>query len=97
MNYKITIPPKTTIRFVRQVITTKKETIKSVPVNVYVGLKIFKLRQEAELTQVELAKKLGLDRVSIVNLEKGRQSLTIINMEKICKIFKVKSNQIIPF
>ncbi len=77
MNYKITIPPQTEVRMVRIIKTTKKSTIKSVSVNNYVGIKVSILRKKHGYTQIELAKLLGLDRVSVVNIEKGRQGLTM--------------------
>ena len=53
----------------------------------YVGSKIKDLRNEVGISQQELAKTLKLSRVSIVNIEKGRQHLSLHFLYEIAKIF----------
>jgi DNA-binding XRE family transcriptional regulator len=53
----------------------------------FVGSKIKDLRNEVCVSQNDLANKLSLSRVSIVNIEKGRQHLSLHLMFEIAKIF----------
>lgn len=79
--------------------TIKRKIVveEEVTYNKYVALKIEELRKAHKLTQEELALKLGLTRTSVINMEKGRQNLSIKNLYQICKIFNIKSSQILPF
>lgn len=53
----------------------------------FVGSKIKDLRNEVDISQQELANKLNLSRVSIVNIEKGRQQLSLHFLYEIARIF----------
>lgn len=51
--------------------------------NKLVGEKLLIVRKEKNLTQQELADKIGVSRASIVNTEKGNQTLTLPNLYRI--------------
>ena len=53
------------------------------------GRKIKELRKSRHLKQDELAEVLGLSRGQISNLEHGRRSLNLAQLQKICEFFKV--------
>ena len=63
----------------------------------YIALKIQTLRKQKEYTQESFADKLGVSRVSIVNIEKGRQQVTMKMLYLICNALDVSSQQILPF
>lgn len=52
-----------------------------------VGLRIQQMREMLGLTQAELAKRVGLERTSIVNTEAGRQRLLLHGIEIYAKAF----------
>ena len=47
-----------------------------------------------KLTQEELGIKIGISRVSIANIEAGRQAVSMKNLHLICNTLNIKSNQI---
>ena len=53
------------------------------------GEKVKNLRIRRKVKQVELAKILNLSRAQISNLESGRRTFSISQLEKICNYFKV--------
>jgi DNA-binding XRE family transcriptional regulator len=61
-----------------------------------IGKKIYKIRIGAGIKQEMLADYLELSRVSIVNIEKGRQRPSIFLLLKIADIFKVNYTELIP-
>jgi DNA-binding XRE family transcriptional regulator len=63
----------------------------------YIGIQIEQLRKRLELSQSDFGDKLGLTRTSIINIEKGRQQLSMKNLYLICKEFNIKSRKILPF
>lgn len=63
----------------------------------YVAIKIAELRKKKGLTQSAFAKKLGLSRASVVNIENGNQQVSIKNLYSMCKCLGVKSGEILPF
>ncbi len=65
--------------------------------NKYMALKIRELRKLRGITQEEFANRIGLTRASVVNIEQGRQILTMKNLYLICAFFQVKSSELIPF
>jgi transcriptional regulator with XRE-family HTH domain len=62
----------------------------------FVGNKIKDLRSNNEISQLQLAEKLGMSRVSIVNIERGRQHITLHLLFKICHIFNAELNDFYP-
>lgn len=57
------------------------------PVYRLLGAKIEVVRTTLGWTQLELAKKVGLTRTSIVNIEAGRQRILLHDVEKISTAF----------
>ena len=53
------------------------------------GEKVKLLRKRRNLKQDDLAEVLGLSRSQISNLEKGRRTLSLKQLEKLCEYFKV--------
>ena len=62
-----------------------------------IGVKIKNLRRLKGWTQEDLAKKITLSRPSLSNIEIGRHKLTINLMEQLCKLFEIKSSELLPF
>lgn len=62
-----------------------------------IAMKVKKLRSKYGMNQEDLADKTTLSRSSWSNIEKARHNLTINNLEEICRVFKCKSSDILPF
>lgn len=79
--------------------TIKKKIVveEDVTYKKFVGWRIEQIRKNQSLTQEELSDKLGLSRVSIVNIEKGRQDLSLRHLQNICELFNIKSSDVLPF
>ncbi len=54
-----------------------------------VGQRIKQLRNEAGISQMELAHLSGLDRTYITSVENGKRNISIVNIEKICRALKI--------
>lgn len=52
-----------------------------------VGLRIRIIREALDMNQDELAKKVGLTRASVANIETGRQRLLLHTVEQFAKAF----------
>jgi len=63
----------------------------------YIGFRVSELRKLANKSQKELGTELGLTRMSIINLERGRHGIMIKHLAKICEILNCKSSDILPF
>lgn len=61
-----------------------------------VGDRLCKARVAAGLSQTQLAKKVGINRVSVVNIEKGRQRPPLDLLWQIAEVFGVELVQLIP-
>jgi DNA-binding XRE family transcriptional regulator len=61
-----------------------------------IGNKIKAYREEAHITQVDLAQKLQLSRTSIVNIEQGRQHPYIHLLFEIAELLNVELISILP-
>lgn len=61
-----------------------------------IGAKIRISRQVAELSQEELANRIGLGRTSITNIEIGRQKLQIFTLYAIAETLRVSVNSLLP-
>lgn len=63
-----------------------------------VGEKIifFRKNNRKTITQKLLGEKIGLSRASIVNIEKGRQKVSLHLLWQIAEIFNIELNQLIP-
>lgn len=60
------------------------------------GAIIIKYRLKANLDQTELAKKIGLSRTSVTNLEGNRQTLTLDVMQKLTETLAIPPEEWIP-
>lgn len=69
---------------------------KTVSVGQLIGANIKKYRKEFTLNQEDLANAVGLSRVSIVNIEAGRQSPPIETLLKICSVLQCTPNDLFP-
>ena len=58
------------------------------------GKKLGEIRENAGLTQEELAKKVGVTRSSIYNYERGKQNPSDEVIDKICMILRVKKDDV---
>lgn len=61
-----------------------------------IGDRVFQRRRALELSQTEVARRLGINRVSIVNIEKGRQRAPIDLLWHLAEVLDVELNQLIP-
>ena len=55
------------------------------------GQTVAKRRRELDLTQSDIAEKLGLSRASLANLEKGRQRIMVHQLFALVNALKLKS------
>lgn len=58
------------------------------------GKRIQKLRKRADLTQEELAEKVGISRAYMGYIEQGRYSASLEVIEKVAKVLKVKMSEL---
>lgn len=61
-----------------------------------IGAKVRAMREKREYTQEQLAGAVNLTRTSIVNIEKGRQALTVEILLKMCAVMKCKIVELLP-
>lgn len=61
------------------------------------GQRLKKFRMEMKLTQEELAEKIRLSRDFIALLETGRRRPSVKTIQKLARILRVKSNDLLPF
>ncbi|WP_158516321.1 MULTISPECIES: helix-turn-helix transcriptional regulator [Pandoraea] len=64
-----------------------------------IGSKVRELRENAadgRKTQAELAELVGLERTSITNIEKGTQKVPLHVLYRICSVFDVPLNEMLP-
>lgn len=60
------------------------------------GSRVRALREEKNVTQEELAKRVDLSRTSITNIEKGRQRVLLHQMVEIAQALDAEPTQLIP-
>ncbi len=65
-------------------------------INIEVGARLLKWRNKKGYNQGQLASGMGLTRTSVVNIERGRQSLTIEGLLKAASILKCKPSDLLP-
>lgn len=61
------------------------------------GQKMQKVRQSHDITQEELAARLGMHRTYIGLIERGERNPTIRTLYKIAKALKVPASELLPF
>lgn len=59
------------------------------------GEKIRKLREENGLTQEELARKLGIPRPSVSQIESGRREVTATELQKLSRILEISTDELL--
>lgn len=64
---------------------------------VKLGNKLREAREKKDLTQAELAKKVGINVNFYARVERGEVQAALDTLEKIFKVLKVKSSDILPF
>lgn len=64
--------------------------------NKYAGARLKLIRTKNGFTQLQLAELLGVNRVSICNIERGIHSLTISHIYLVCCIFNVSPVDLLP-
>lgn len=74
-------------------LATKKDTIE--PIYRLLGAKIEQMRTVLGWTQDDLAKKVGLTRTSITNIEAGRQRFLLHDIEKLAAAFQTTPKQLL--
>jgi len=62
-----------------------------------IGKNIKKARKERKLTQVEVAEKAGIHPNYYSRIERGELQPALDTLEKIFKVLRVKSSEILPF
>ncbi len=62
-----------------------------------IGKNIKKARENAQLTQAELAEKVGMNVNYFARIERGEARASYDILEKIIKVLKLKSSDILPF
>lgn len=65
------------------------------PVYGMVAMKIRHLRETLGITQEELAKRVGYSRVSVVNIETGRQRIPLHQVEEISRALGVTTKHLL--
>ncbi|MHB9835139.1 helix-turn-helix domain-containing protein [Paraburkholderia terrae] len=61
-----------------------------------IGASVRALRDKSRMTQAELAIRVGLERTSITNIEKGTQKVPLHVLYRICEAFRVSPLEILP-
>ena len=54
-----------------------------------IGKKIYELRKEADLKQIDVSKQIGIPQSSYSEIENGHYNITIRQLVKICEFYKV--------
>lgn len=60
------------------------------------GESIRDFRKKENISQETLAKHLGLSRISVVNIEKGKQKIQIYNLYRIADYLKISMDKLMP-
>ena len=63
---------------------------------IYIGSKIEEIRELKGITQNGLAESIGMSRPSIVNIEKGRQTIKLLRVYQIAEMLNVPLNDLLP-
>jgi DNA-binding XRE family transcriptional regulator len=65
-------------------------------IHIQVGFNIKRIRQERKMNQLILANKVKLSRTSLVNIEQGKQSPSLLLLVKLAELFQVSLHDLIP-
>lgn len=61
-----------------------------------IGTRLKECRGKSNLTQEQLASRVGFERTSITNIEKGRQRLSLHALYEICFVLQIEVGSILP-
>ncbi|MDR1679024.1 MAG: helix-turn-helix domain-containing protein [Prevotellaceae bacterium] len=61
--------------------------------SIKVGLKIKQLREEKNITQLQLADKCDMEKNNIGRIENGRRSIKLFTLARICKAFDMSLSE----
>jgi len=61
------------------------------------GARIQEIRKAAKLTQEQMAEAIGIETVSMSNIERGKYYPTAENLNKICEVLKVTPEELFKF
>ena len=61
------------------------------------GKRVRKIRKEQDLSQEEVGFKTGLHRTYIGSVERGEQNVSLENIQKIAKAFKINLKELFDF
>lgn len=61
-----------------------------------IGQRVARLRTQADINQAELARRVGVARTSITNLEGGRQRATLDHLHRIADVLDIELRDLIP-
>lgn len=61
-----------------------------------VGKRLKHFRQQAEMTQTQLAERVGILRTSITNMESGKQKPPLSTLYKLCLVLGVEVSEFLP-
>ncbi|HSW96232.1 MAG TPA: helix-turn-helix transcriptional regulator [Candidatus Saccharimonadales bacterium] len=62
-----------------------------------IGRKLREIRDQKDLSQENVAKAAGISSTYYAGIERGEENPTITVIENICRLFKIKSSEILPF
>lgn len=65
-------------------------------VNKEFGRLLASTREQANLSQAQLAKRMELSRASIINMERGRQNITLVALYKLADLLEVNPADLLP-
>lgn len=63
----------------------------------HLGRNVREIRERKNLVQEEVAKAVGISTTFYAGIERGEENPTLSVLEKICKVLKTKSSDILPF
>lgn len=56
---------------------------------IQIGKQLRELRRSRGWRQLEVAKKVGLSRSAISNIESGKRSLTLVTLQRFCELYNI--------
>jgi transcriptional regulator with XRE-family HTH domain len=61
-----------------------------------IGQNIREIREKLNITQEKFAEVIGVSRASIVNMENGRQSISLVHLYNIAIFLRVEVSELLP-
>ncbi len=63
----------------------------------YLGKKLKEIRENANLSQEDVAKSIGISITYYAGIERGEENPTFAVLAQVCRALKIKSSEILPF